>query len=388
MNEKNSDLYEVTSFPTEEAFLKEIDDMEEHSQWIAGIQSSELRLESIDGPLAAAEAAQKYSLDVDLTVDTAANGTSLIICTGRKYELVRGCAVPSIGQTAKIFGSALGRMPAWLYAETLNNAFSVAQGSSLMLMRYGKCSAMHSNAEGGYEIMPISKLLKITRSMIDRRFGERTFKGGENRHDFTRCTWTLPDAQASMLLNYEAALNRTSQLPIEYMPAIRFSSSDTGDSCAILEPLFLGKGDVPLRFVDGVKVKHTKRGEKNALEDFAEQAEDLFSKFEESVAKIEKLSEVEVQNPANALVSVCRKFGISKKYGDYARDAIETLAQSGRPVTAHDLYVCLASEVINAAYYLNSSTQTINNLEEAIAKVLKIERWEEHDVGGLVAWKD
>lgn len=277
-------------------------------------------------------------------------------------------------------------MTPYLFAETINNGLTVAKGSTLMLMRYGKASALHSNADGGYQVMPISELLKITIDMIQRRFGTGDFIQGYNSHGYTSAVWELPDAQQKILSLYEKALSGIgSRYPINFMPAIRFASSDTAASCASLEPVFyLSKTNCFVRFVDGVRVKHTKRGKDSAMTAFEDQADDLFARFEESADVISKLAGITIYNGCNCVVSLCKKLGIAKKYGESARQEMEHLTAGGSAVTAHDLYLCM-TEVIAEAENCNATQTVLQNLQEALAKVPRAD-WTEHDVGGVVSW--
>lgn len=370
----------------EEGLLSEVQEMEDNSVWIADIRSAGMELEAMDGPLFAKDASERYHLNYELALDTADSGTKLILDTGGRYELLRETARPSLCETAKLFGSALGRMSPYLFAETINNGLTVAKGSTLMLMRYGKASALHSNADGGYQVMPISELLQITVDMIQRRFGTGDFIQGYNSHGFTTAIWELPDAQQKILEIYKKALAGIgSRYTVNFMPAIRFASSDTAASCATLEPVFsVPKTNAYIRFTDGVRIKHTKRGKDSAMEEFKEQADAMFSRFEESAEIISKLANITIYNGCNCVVSICKKLQIAKKYGESARIEMEHLTAGGSCVTAHDLYLCM-TEVIAEAENCNASETVLRNLEEAIARIPRMD-WAEHDVGGIVSW--
>ncbi len=391
MIDKRLDGYEaIFNRGEEDALIAEVKEMEENSEWVPDIKSAGMELEAIDGPLFAKDACDKFHLNYELALDTVDLGTSLVINTGYEYQLLRDTAKPSLCETAKLYGSALGRMKPFLFAETINNGLQVARGSTLMLMRYGKASALHSNADGGYEVMPISELLDITTDMINRRFGTGDFIQGYNNHGYTMALWELPDAQEQILKIYQKALNGVRSLyPVNFMPAIRFASSDTAASCATLEPLFyVPKTNAAVRFSDGVKIRHTKRGAKvSAMEEFRAQAEDMFARFEESAEMISKLANIPIYNGCNAVVSICKKLGIAKKYGETARVEMEHLMaglKPGEPISAHDLYLCM-TEVLAEAENCDASTSVMRNLEECIAKVPKAD-WSEHDVGGVVSW--
>ena len=386
VKDKRLDCYEQFFGRGEEDLLiQDVNEMEENSEWISDIQSNSISLEAIDGPLFAKDASEKYHLDYELALDTADNGTNLVVAAAGEYQLLRDTARSSLCETAKLYGSALGRMTPYLFAETINNGLQVARGTTLMLVRYGKASAMHSNAEGGYARMPISELLGIVTNVIGDRFGTGDFITGYNTHGYTRAIWELPDVQEHLLKMYERALGGSSKYPIAAMPALRFASSDTAASCATLEPVFYtAKTNIPIRFVDGLRVRHTKRLEKPAMQLFEEGAAEMFARFEESAEVIEKLSETPIYNGCNAVVSVCKKLGIAKKYGEAARVEMERLTVGGSVVTAHDLYLCL-TEAVAEAIRSDAPKTVINDMEENLAKVLKAD-WSEHDVGGIVAW--
>ena len=90
--------------------------------------------------------------------------------------------------------------------------------------------------------------------------------------------WELPDAQSRLVEMYQQALNASgnqSQYALSFMPGVDFYSSDTAASCASLDPVFF-KGGIPIRFVEGVHIKHLRRGDardKEGVDLFAEGAQ-------------------------------------------------------------------------------------------------------------------
>ncbi len=120
------------------------------------------------------------------------------------------------------------------------------------------------------------------------------------------------------------------------------------------------------------------------MEEFKEQADAMFSRFEESAEIISKLANITIYNGCNCVVSICKKLQIAKKYGESARIEMEHLTAGGSCVTAHDLYLCM-TEVIAEAENCNASETVLRNLEEAIARIPRMD-WAEHDVGGIVSW--
>lgn len=388
LSKKSLDDYEAI-FTDQADFIAEVEDMEENSEWISGVPSNGLQLEAIL-PLEVFETAPKYNLDTALTMDTAESGTQLILDIGGQKMLVRKCAKDSLTETAKLFGSALGRMTANVYSETLNNGFSVARGNSKILQRYGKISSCHSDGDSGYAVMPIPDLVKITQAVLRNKFGEMDFQYGYNSHSFTEAVWHLPEAQNKLLTLYQDALDSVhsqSSYAINFMPAVRFISSDTSNSCATLQPMFELETSRYIHFCDGIKVKHSaKPTGKYGLELYEESIAEIFAKFDESIEQIKKLATIDILYPENTVIGLCKKFGIAKKYGEAAREEVVHMLGYGT-VSAHDVYLAMTA-VLQDAATKNVSKIIYNNLDEALSKIAMLQDWSEFDVGGVVAWKD
>lgn len=386
-SKKYRDDYEFVT-TSENDFLNEIGETENNSEWISDITSGELTLESII-PTDLLSFSSGSCIDMEVLQDTAdACGTQLMLNYGYMKLPVRQCAKETLCETAKLSGYALGRMNPALYAMTLNNGFSVARGNSLLLVRYGKVSSCHSDSDGGYEVMPIPELVKITKDEVSRRLGEMVFKRGYVSHSFTDASWDLPDSKKRLNSVYKSALeqaNGYTNYIIDFMPVIRFCSSDTSNACATIQPGFRMDNGEFLRFTDGIKVKHSRKQDKSAMTLFREHAGEIWTKFEESTKEIANLSKITVVNTENCIIGLCRKFNIPKKYGDAAR---EQAAKCIGSLSAHDIYLIMTSTILSCAKKKGTSFVYLTNLEEAIAKIAHIKDWSDYDVGGTVAWKD
>lgn len=378
----------------EQALIAEVGKMEANSEWIDGVETNSLELSNVDA-LSALEEAGKYGIGYDTALETGTDGTQLILhrlWNGARVKswCVRDSARGTLYESAKLSGSALGRMSPEKLAETLNNGLHTARGKSLVLTRYGKVSAVHSDAAGGYRIMPISELVQTTREELQWRFGELVFQGGHNEHRYTSAVWTLPDSQADLVLAYEDALAEAgSHYAVNFMPAVRFFASDTAISSARLIPLFVMKNGREIRLHDGIKVEHERNthGRKDGVDLYREQLGGLYAMFADAAAKAEELSHIEILNPVNAVVSLCRKFGIKKKWGCFAKEEIERLAVNVASLTAHDVYLSMTGIAADAKAR-RASSSTVNFLTEAVARVLTVTDWDEHDVSGIVGWSD
>lgn len=390
---------EIFPREAESALIQNVMEMEENSEWIPGITARDIHLEAIDDrPLFLDSQIQQYHLDdIGLVEDTALSGTRLLIYTGarayqngRTYELVRDTAVGGLHRVARLNGNSLGQMTREKYCETMNNGFETSKGTALGLIRYGKLSGLHSGSDGGYMTMPISRLLDITADTVTRRFGGAVMAGGYNSHGFTRAMWELPNAQNRLIDMYQKALNESGNstlYAVNFMPGVDFYSSDTAASAASLDPVFFKPNGTPMRFIEGIKVKHLRRGDakdKDGLILFAEGADNIFAKFEDTAKVIAKLAGIKIRNPENCCIRLCNRYHISPKYGQAALEEIERIAMGEMYITAHDLYLGM-TEVLSEAERCDASRKVLTKLEESLAKIVRTD-FSEDDVSGTVAW--
>lgn len=383
----------------ESSLMQSVSDMEECSEWITGIAARDIRLEPIDdGPLFLQSQMQKYHMDnEELFEETAQFGTKLLIYTGagyypggRCFELIRDTAISGLHRVARLNGNSLSQMTRRKYCETMNNGFETAKGTALGLIRYGKLSGLHSGAEGGYMTMPISRLLDITADTVTRRFGSAVMAGGYNSHGFTRAMWELPNAQSRLIDMYQKALisgGLNSQYAVNFMPGVDFYSSDTAASAASLDPVFFKPNGTPLHFIDGVKVKHLRRGDakdRDGLDLFAEGANSIFARFEDVTKVIAKLAGIKIHNPENCCIRLCNRYHISPKYGQAALEEISRIALGEMYISAHDLYLGM-TEVLSEAERCDASQKVMTKLEESLAKIVRTD-FSEDDISGTVSW--
>lgn len=392
-NMKNNDNYE-RYFTDPDDLRLEISNMEENSTWHRDIPVKECELHDFGEPLIAmgSNDIQAYHFDPEMAMDTISYGTRLFMVAGGIPLLVRRSALGSLYQTAKLSGTALKIMAKespWKLAETLNYGFSVVSGKAIALERFGKLSACHSDGDGGYAIMPISELFDISKKALEDKFGYIELIRGYNSHERTEALWYLVDAQTDLVDKYQKALE---QIKSKYsnlrMPGIRFMSSDTSNTAAVLEPVFITDTGAAIKFSEGVRVKHRRApsGEKQPMDVFEEEAGTLYAKFEETFEKLAELATIQVYHPQNFVVSVCKKLRIPKKYGEAARSEAEDLAIGAAFVNGHDMYICM-NKIIEAAMESGASGRVLAELDEKVSKIPSMD-FSEHDVGGLVAWSD
>lgn len=374
----------------ESTFLDEIDEMELETMWVNSVVSKDIRLTPIPTLLESAEISTNFGLDPDMTYENAQDGTKLVLTYEGKHYNVSNVARATLYETAKLWGSSLGRLPACYLADNLNHSLTVAKGTSLMLIRQGKVMALHS--DGSYCVMPISKLIDITKKAL-AKYGEVKFEGGYHSNSYTTALWSLPDAQDDLITAYQDALKNAASHnhAVNFMPVVRFSASDTAHSSAILRPMFQKPNGITFSLGDGISVKHERKGSSTdyGMELFEQQASELYAKFGESMEDLKRMAETAIYNPQNCVVGIFNWINrsqtvIPRKYADVIREEVEIMTVNSPVLSMHDIYLSM-TECVGLAEQGGASKATLMNIEEAIARVMSLD-WKSFDVGGVVAW--
>lgn len=377
------------AFPTTyDDLLDDVNKMEANSLWIPGIMSKDIVIDSIFGPLAADEVSQKEHMDRAIVYDTADTGTQLFArLPNGTSKCIRSSGKATLFERACIFGSALGRETPEDLASILNLTLKVAKGPALLLERYGKISAFHSDAGGGYRIMPISCLLKVTMDEMRDRFGEPVYTTGSNSHSYTSALWALPDIKDDLVYKYESAVSKLRNAPdiSDMMPAVRFSASDTANSAAVLQPLFRTKHGNYICLSESIRVKHSRAAGTDGVELYKEKVhQDLFTRFVDSIEGIARLSSIYLFHPTNVIVSLCNKFRISKKCGETARSQAENIMVTSPSMTAYEVFLLLGDAIGDSMAGMGEIM-----MQEKLYTVMNPQfDWSALDVGGLVAWNN
>lgn len=157
------------------------------------------------------------------------------------------------------------------------------------------------------------------------------------------------------------------------MPGIRFVTSDTGVASAKVSALLVG-GQSPIHIGSCIFVDHR---HKKSVADFADKLDQLFAQFGDSVAKLQKLLEIPLDYPVNAMTRVCKKLSMPKKAAVEAI-AMYEMASGGAPATAHDVFMAM-QEIPYILKTQNTPQSKLLTVEENMARALSF-RWSEYDL--------
>jgi len=352
------------------------------SQWERAEVNS-LRVKPLDegSPLYGDFSAFDPGVSEDAVKDTAKNLGLAVLLNGR-YYLARDTAFKSLLDRAKINGRALPKLSRSILADTLNECLLLEKtAAALLLIRDQKISAVHSGDDKDYSILPINELLGALKSKLNERFPSSVFENGYSDHELTSASWSLPGQKAELLDSYHktlAAQGKTAHVA-KLMPGIRFSTSDTGDASAKVSALLTGlRCPIPI----GGMVFTEHRWQKT-IGDFQSSLDMLFAQFEDSIARLEKLTDVYLDYPVNAMTAICKMLKMPKKTALEAIVMFEVACGSD-PVTAHDVYMAMM-EIMFMLKTENTPESKMLRLEESMARALTL-NWTQYDYAKAVSW--
>ncbi len=367
-------------FKEEKAFLDFLRERDDRGDWTKR-HTRDLRilpLERENTP--EAEPLPGYTQD-DLRAilaDTMEN-TRLLLKSKDLVVPIRNCAIKTLLERAKISGPALNRLEKPVLARILNHCLRIASGEALLRIADGKLSAVHGGDSSDYAVLEMPELFNRTIRYLNDHFSGCSFAGGFYDHSTATAVWELADE--TLVQSYQNALEQHDVPYGPLKPAIRLSTSDVGVSGANLYPtLYTGGREATIVLGSPLKLEH--RGEKT-IKDFERLLDMLYSQYQFAIGNLARLLDIEIGNPINCMLGICKRIGISKKLAYEATEQFK--AQNGdEPCTAHDIYYGMSEIVFMVACGGASGTKIVQ-AEETIARALSV-RWQEYDIPGNFKW--
>lgn len=370
-----------TMFSTYDAMQRYHEGLSSGSQWHR-CKVKELHIEPLDkaSGLYASPASFASGVSTEAIEDTVQN-LGLAVQVGSEYYPIRMTAYKSLLDRAKISGTALAKLSREQLAEVLNNCLGLFSSETLLLIRNEKVSAAHSGDETDYSILPIDKLLEALTKKLDDRFPGSVFEGGYCDHAITSATWTLAGQKEDLLGTYEKVLIAQGKtvMASKLMPGIRFVTSDTGVASAKVSAMLMGTQH-PIHIGGCVAVDHRHQAK---VEDFETALDQLFAQFGDSILKLQKLLEIHLDYPVNAMTRICKKLSLPKKAAVEAIAMYEMAYGSGY-ATAHDVFMAMQE----IPYLLKSGHTPESKMlfvEENMARALTL-RWSDYDLAKAVSY--
>lgn len=191
----------------------------------------------------------------------------------------------------------------------------------------------------------------------------------------------MPNQRDDLVGNYAKHLDSIgkSYLAKNLVPGIRFMTSDTGVASAKVSALLMG-GQYPIHIGSCIAVDHRHQSK---VEDFTKSLDQLFAQFGDSIAKLQKLTEITLTYPVNAMTRICKKLSMPKKAALGAIQMFE-MSYGGGPATAHDVFMAM-QEIMFLLKTENTPESKLLFIEENLARTLSFD-WEQYDLAKAVSY--
>lgn len=314
-------------------------------------------------------------------VEDTVENLGLAMRAGGKLYPMRGTAYKSLLDRAKIGGTALPKLRRDVLASVLNECMKLHSSEALLLIRSEKVSAVHSGDITDYSVLPVSKLLFTLQAQLDNRFEGNQFEGGYADHSLVSASWSMPGQKDELLETYSKELisEGKAALAAKLIPGVRFVTSDTGIASAKVSAILMG-AEHPIHIGGCIAVDHRHRA---TVADFEKSLDQLFAKFGDSIAKLQKLLSVPLEYPINAMTRVCKKLSMPKKAAIEAISMYE-MAYGGGPATAHDVFFAM-QEIPFILKSQNTPESKMLVVEENMARALSL-HWSDYDLAKAVEY--
>lgn len=360
-------------------FFKFIGEVESKTAWSTA-PVGVLRFTDLERPLdEVLELAEDYLCDATVLCDTMKN-SKLVLSTGEKYIPMRSTAIRSAYERVKIGGSALSRLCKSKLADILSDCAKVASGNARILTVADKVSAVLGS---DYVILPIPEVFKASEAYLSQ-FENAKFLEGYFCHDYTTGLWELPSISGEALIRYKDALIKLGEEYVELIPVLRVVTSNTGVSGANLYPSIRRLNQsVNMRLCPEIKLNH--KGEAS-IEKFIENLNGVFNRLTDSMDRLTKLAETEVQHPINVMTGIYKRIGAPKRYAVQVIEKYRELLED-EPYSAHKLYF----DMFDIVQYMKANPKEKDlcgkeiQLEEILGKIPFLD-FDDFDFPGVVAW--
>lgn len=313
--------------------------------------------------------------------DTQENTKLALRIRGEAYP-VRDCAIHTILKRAGISGNGLKRLETGNYAKVVNYCLKVAKGDALIKIADGKVSAVHAGDDSDYRILDMRTVFEVTIQYLNNNFIGNSYVEGSGVYDHSvvSAMWEL-DGNQELLDTYRKALTDHGITAHVISPAVRLTTSDVAASGANLYPMLLcGSGNRTISLGNPIRLPHTNGAD---ISRYMDNLRMLFSRYQDAIADITKLMDIEIRNPLNCLRLAMKKVGIRKNLINEVAELFEHQHGNGS-CTAHDLYFAM-----NEASFFGACEGmqgcSILSLEEQITRALQLD-WKEFDVSGSINW--
>lgn len=361
----------MKGFQTELEFHEHLAEIEGRGDWLR-IPCGQIKVYPAAGNEKACPKGEE-----EIWEDTVAH-TNLLLKTPKGIFQLGGTAMPSLKDRARINGRALMDLKTPILAEILNQCLKVGKGQALLRFCEGKIRGVLSGDQKDYAILPMPEIYMVASAYIKSDFQNVKFLEGYADHILSTAVWIGTDEKLGKAYR-ELLKQHGKEANGELKIIIRVTTSDVGNSGAnIFYSLLDGRQSIVLG--EALKLVH-KNGK--GMEEFTKNMEAMFQYYKQKLKGINRLLDIHLRYPANAMAGIMKTYGFSKKL--IAETVEQFQAVSGnKPCSAYEVY-CGICESLFLSKKNGNSTQMLIKMEEQIARCLTA-RWHDHDIPGQIQY--
>ena len=362
------------NFADRSQFMSFLDEIEERADWMV-CPTDSLYVTAAEMNPAVCRKIQQTEDGEPLLNDTRLN-TGLFIKANEKDYPLAITAMKTLQNRARIYGNALQDLDRPTFAGVLNDCLQVTSGQALLRLQEGKIRAVHGGDPKDYAVLPMPEIFEAANLYLEESYEKVTFSAGYFSHNLVTVSWQLQEPE--LLDTYRDLLLQYGEQASEELSAcIRVQSSDVASSGANIRCFLLeGSGKRPLILGSEIKLEHTNGA---TVEKFSGNLTQIFSCYQESVKKLERLFQLEIRYPDIAMEAMMKKVGIGKQLTARTVDHFRATHGTGK-ANGYELY-CGICEAVFFAQCKGTSAASLIDLEEMVARCLSL-RFEEYDVPG------
>ena len=362
------------SFTERSQFMSFLDEIEERADWMV-CPTDSLYVTAAEMNPAVCRQIQQAEDGETLLDDTRQNTGLFIKADGKDYPLGT-TAMKTLQNRARIYGNALQDLDRPTFAGVLNDCLQVTSGQALLRLQEGKIRAVHGGDPKDYAVLPMPELFEAANLYLEESYGKVAFSTGYFSHNLVIASWQLQEPE--LLDTYrDLLLQYGEQAPEELSACIRVQSSDVASSganiCCLLQE---GSDQRPLILGSEIKLEHTNGA---TVEKFSGNLTQIFARYQESIKKLERLFQQEIQYPDFAMEAMMKKVGIGKQLTMRTVEHFRATHGTGK-ANGYELY-CGICEAVFFAQCKGATPENLIDLEEMVARCLSL-RFEDYDFPG------
>lgn len=354
-----------------DGFEKRFDDYQEFMDFIAERRATQCLIDA--GDVSVLKLLPQDDLDVAFGVEKELRDDTDTAGTGLYWQTGDGRVIPSrsapLSQALNQLGCRgqfLERLGNEGFADLMNGyVFPYARGPKKIFMEDGKASGFVSATE--FTEIPAYDVMGTVTQFFAEEFPKAEFESGTFTHEYTWAVWSL-----------ESHMDRFSVLDgTGIIPKLTVVTSDCGLSSVTVRPYMKGKHfGIPVR---PLRVQH--RG-KAGLGSVRAELEKAYSMVIRTLADLEALKEVPVNNPVSTLKRLMKEEKLPKREALEAAEHFR-LANGDGPCTAFDCYMAVC-EVLQLLPGEMSAEQRFR-AEDSVCRCMSA-RWHDYDLPGDFSW--